>query len=44
MGVGSVVCFPNLFTYPWAISEGAVVIIAAEAQQSTQLEHSAYRA
>lgn len=43
MGVGSVVCFPNMFTYPWAISEGAVVIIAAEAQQSTQLEHSAYR-
>lgn len=44
MGVGSVACFPNLFTYPWAISDGAVVIIAAEAQQSTQPEHSAYRA
>ena len=36
MGVGSVACFPNSFTYPWAVSEGAIVIIAAEAPQSMQ--------
>lgn len=41
MFVGSTVCFPNLFTYPWGITDDSVIVIAAEDQQSMQPEHSA---